>query len=113
MHHNKDYVLKYVISVHSFVEMTRYLLQFPGVFYFLSGKLSQDPLESFFGKQRMRGGYSDNPSVQTFLKGTVSLRVQGSLSIKPLRGNCTPVTEDHEPVNDTPLPKRRCIRRKQ
>ena len=37
--------------VHSFVELTKYLLDQPGVFYFLSEKLCQDPLESFFGKQ--------------------------------------------------------------
>ena len=73
----------------------------------LSVKLSQDSLESFFGKQRMRGGYSDNPNVSTFLYGAQSLRVQGSASVKPSRGNCNrgakrPPIE----VDNTPLPKR-------
>ena len=82
----------------------------PGVQYVLSAKLNQDSLESFFGKQRMRGGYSDNPNVATFLSGAQSLRVQGSAAVKPTRGNCKrgkskkPLT-----VDDTPLPKRKKI----
>ena len=36
--------------------------------------LSQDPLEKFFGCQRMRGGTHDNPSVQEFCKNTQALR---------------------------------------
>ena len=96
-------------AVHSFVELTQYLLGLPGVNYFLSEKLCQDPLESFFGKQRMRGGYCDNPTVQTFLKGTVSLRVQGSMALKPMRGNCRRENEENEPLfydDNIPLPKR-------
>ena len=81
------------------------VLDLPGVQYFLSEKLCQDPLEGFFGKQRMRGGYSDNPSVDSFLKGTVSLRVQGSLAQAPKRGNCSQ-EEELEEVDCTPLPKR-------
>ena len=92
--------------VYSFVELTEYLLGLPGVKYVLSEKFYQDPLESFFGKQRMRGGYNDNPNVQAFLKGTVSLRVQGSLASKPVRGNCMS-RENTLVVDDTPLPKRR------
>ena len=54
----------------------------------LSERLSQHPLESFFGKQRAAGGRSDNPTVQQFCKNTVSLRVQGFAALEPLRGNC-------------------------
>ena len=36
--------------------------------YILSEKLCQDPLESFFGKQRAAGGRNDNPTVQQFCK---------------------------------------------
>ncbi len=100
--------------VHSFVELTKYLLDQPGVFYFLSEKLCQDPLESFFGKQRMRGGHCDNPTVQTFLKGTTSLRVQGSMAVKPMRGNCRRGKENKKPLpcDSTPLPKRPRLGRK-
>ena len=98
----------HILSVHSFVELTNYLLDLPGVAYFLSEKLCQDPLESFFGKQRMRGGYCDHPNAHTFLKGTVSLRVQGAMARQPTRGNCRRGKENDMPlpVNDTPLPKR-------
>lgn len=89
------------------MELARYLLKQPGVHYVLSAKLSQDALESFFGKQRMRGGYCDNPNVSTFLYGAQSLRVQGSTAVKPTRGNCKR-GKTNEPiiVDDTPLPKR-------
>lgn len=92
--------------VYSFVELTEYLLGLPGVKYVLSEKFCQDPLESFFGKQRMRGGYSDNPNAQMFLKNTVSLRLQGSLAAKPINGNCTP-RENALVADNTPLPKRK------
>ena len=34
--------------VKSFVELVRYIFTIPGVKYFLSERLSQDPLENFF-----------------------------------------------------------------
>ena len=37
------------------MELTRYLLNQSGVHCVLSVKLSQDELESFFGKQQMKG----------------------------------------------------------
>lgn len=91
----------------SFLEICQYLLGLDGVKFILSGKFSQDPLENFFGKQRMRGGYSDNPTVKSFIHATSSLRVQGSTTLKSIRGNClrgkdsSPITVDH-----TCLPKR-------
>ena len=74
----------------------------------LTAKLSQDSLESFFGKQRMRGGYCDNPNVATFLYGAQSLRVQGSTAVKPTRGNCKRGRSKESIVIDKqPLPKHR------
>ena len=65
-------------SVKSFVEITRYLLKLPGVtgHYFLSERLSQDPIENYFGRQRARGGRSDNPTVKACLENAQSLCVQ-------------------------------------
>eukprot|EP00731_Ephydatia_muelleri_P000890 Em0001g890a len=57
------------ITVHAFIELVRYLLKQPRVVYVLSAKLSQDCVESFFGKQRMRGGYCENPNVSSFISG--------------------------------------------
>ena len=71
-------------------------------------KLTQDSLKSFFGKQRMRGGYSDNPNVATFLYGAQSLRVQDSTAVKPTRGNCKHGRNSESiVVDEQPLPKRR------
>ena len=75
-------------AVKSFTELSRSLLSKPGVQYLFSERFTQDPLESFFGPQRSSGGWSDNPSVQQFLDGTVSLRVQGSMALKQIRGKC-------------------------
>lgn len=77
--------------------------------YILSERLCQDPLESFFAKQRMRNGYSDNPMVHSFMKGTVSLRIQGSLATNPTRGNSRrgKKRDPFAPVNSAPLPKRK------
>lgn len=77
-----------IITVKAFVELARYLLSLPGVKYFLSEKINQDTVECFFGRQRMRGGYSDNPNIKAFIYGSNSLRVQGSAAVKVMRGNC-------------------------
>ena len=88
--------------------MARYLLSQKGVCYLLSEKLNQDPLESFFGKQRMRFGYSENPNVKSFLYGTSSLRIQGSTVLKPVCGNCkhgrenVPIAVDNSPLSKRP-----------
>ena len=74
-------------------------------------EICQDPLESLIwgggGEQRYQGGYSDNPSVKEFMDNTISLRVQGSTAIDPLRGNYTRKRDLTLIVDDTPLPKRR------
>lgn len=94
-----------LIAAKSFLEATRYLLHQPGVQFVLSERFCQDPLESFFGNQRARGGRNDNPTVRQFLDNTVSLRVQGSAALNPVRGNCgkRPIEKT---ADETPLPKR-------
>ena len=93
--------------VTSFVELTKYLFTLPGVEVLLSERFNQDPLESFFGKQRQRGGGSDNPNVAQFLTGTSSLRLQRSVALQPLRGNTRRKRQSIDVADDTPLPKRR------
>ena len=96
------------------MELTRYLLNQSGVYCVLSVKLSQDELESFFGKQRMKGGYCENPNVSSFLYGAQSLLVQGSTALKPTRGNTNrgQSSQNQMIVDDTPLPKRQTIMRR-
>lgn len=87
--------------------MTPYLLSVPGVEFVLSEKLCQDPLESFFGKQRAAGGRNDNPTVQQFCQNTVSLRVQRSAALEPVRGNCGTRPDNNSRADmSEPLPKR-------
>lgn len=92
----------------SFVEVTKHLLKQPGVKYVLSERFCQDPLESFFGRQRSAGGRNSNPTVKQFIDNTVSLRVQGSAALAQIRGNCRKrPLEKNTKVDNTPLPKRR------
>ena len=97
--------------VRSFVELTVYLFTLPGVKLFLSERLCQDPLESFFGKQRQHGGGCNNPTVSAFLSNTSSLRAQGSVSL--LRGTVQRKRKEfneHEIIEASkPLPKRKKI----
>ena len=57
-----------------------------GVTCFLSGKLSQDPLEKFFGCQRQKGRANENPTASEFLKNSQSLRVIDSICIQHITG---------------------------
>lgn len=94
----------FLTAAKSFVEMARYLLSQEGLCYLLSEKLNQVPLESFFGKQRMRFGYSENPK---FLYETSSIPIQGSTALKPIWGNCKHGRENVPiAVDNSPLPKR-------
>lgn len=107
--HHSAIIIIFHNAVNSFVEVTRHLLLQPGVNFILSEHFCQDPLESFFGHQRSCGGRNDNPTIQQFLKSTVSLRMQGSVALKQLaKGSYRkrPVNNSI-PIDDTPLPKRR------
>ena len=93
----------------SFKELVEYIFTIPGVDYFLSQRLCQDPLERFFGLQRQRGGVHDNPNVAEFQCNSQALRVVNSVARAPKRGNCRKGKQDtslsKEDINE-PLPKR-------
>ena len=96
----------------SFLELIPLLLAVPNVSYVLSERFCQDPLESFFGKQRYHGGWNDNPSAKQFLENNASIRVQGSAALAPLRGNSyqsrkSSTRSPNDIVDSAPLPKRR------
>ena len=90
----------------SFVEMGHFLLHVSGVNFLLSERFTQDPLESFFGKQRQRGGGSDNPTAHQFTYGTSSLRILKSTA-PAVRGNVRGSKHHIEEIDETPLPKRK------
>lgn len=70
------------------MELVPYLFKIPGVTCFLSEKLSQDPLEKFFGCQRQKGRTNDNPTAYEFMKNTQALRVIDSIQVKDITENC-------------------------
>jgi len=74
-----------VFTVKSFLELVRYI---SGVKMFLSERLSQDPLENFFGCQRQRRGAHENPNMSEFCKNTNTPRVINSVSRDVTKGNC-------------------------
>ena len=101
-------------AVNSFVDMARYLLsQGQDVLYVLSERISQDPLENYFGQQRARGGRNENPSVQQCIHNAAALRVQKSLALNPVRGNCSRKRLSYkdppklDEIDPTPLLKRK------
>lgn len=99
-----------ILLVNSFIELVRYLFSLQGVKAFLSERISQDPLEKFFGRQRQRGGVHENPNVSQFLKGNQALRVINSINLDFTRGNtrgsnCSSLPSGKENVR--PLPRRR------
>jgi len=99
-------------TVQSFVELVKYVLQIPGVKFFLSEKISQDPLENFFGCQRQRGRTGENPNASQFCKNTQALRIINSVCDNIPKGNCRGRQLQIDMQDTKPLPKRRRINRK-
>ena len=94
-------------SVHSFIELGKFLLGIPGVDCFLSERLCQDPLEKFFGCQCQRGGTSENPTGAELCTNTQALRVVNTVCGNVVRGNCRGnVGESDKEKENEPLPKR-------
>ena len=100
--------------VSSFTEFLPYIFQIKEVTCFLSEKLSQNPLEKFFGCQRQKGRANENPTAGEFLKNKQSLRVINSINIKEVTGqlgNCRGTKrKDYDlenPILNMPLKKRK------
>ena len=68
-------------KVYSFVELSKFLLSQREGLFILSEHFNQDPLESYFGQQRARGGRSDNPNARNFLYNEQAIRIQRSMAI--------------------------------
>ena len=91
------------ITVHSFTEVCKFLLQH-GVPYVLSERFCQDDLENYFGRQRAIGHRRDNPSLKDV--GYNDNTIKAQYSVRPIAGN----VQGHEKFNiidDSPLPKRK------
>ena len=108
--HRQYYFSKFIVPCLCYFtvkQLVQYLFTLPGVKSFLSERISQDPLEKFFGHHRQRGGVNENPNVAQFLKGNQALRVINSIDLDITKntqgsnGSSLPGKE-----NVAPLPKR-------
>ena len=99
-------------TVSSFLELIPYLFKIHGVTCFLSEKLSQDPIEKFFGCQQQQGRSNENPTVSEFFKNTDNLRVINSIDVQEITGNCRgtkrKIYDLEKSKLNAPLKKRRC-----
>ena len=103
-------LLYHKFAVKSFIEMVKYLLpEEESELYLLSEKISQDPVENYFGKQWARGGRNENPTLNQCVYNAAALRLQKSLALDPVRGNCRRkrLSSSETKIDNTPLPKRK------
>ena len=91
------------LAVLSFVELVKYIFTIPGVSLFLSNRIWQDTIESFFNQQRPRGRVNENPE---FLHDTQALRVIGNTCSNSGENCRRGVNISEELVDAGPLPKR-------
>ncbi len=92
--------------------MSKYLLALDDKLYLLSERISQDPIENYFGLQRARGGRNENPTLQQCLTNASAIRVQKSQALDPVKGNCRRkkrLFDGKDVIDETPLPKRKRI----
>ena len=76
-----------VALVHAFVSLARTLYRGGGFTCLLSEKLTQDPHEENFSKQRQKLGCNDNPSLQEFGRNFMGLNVAGDDLVRVMSGN--------------------------
>ncbi len=104
--------LKHVVN--SFLELVPIILKIPGVSFFLSDKLNQDPLEKYFGSLRQRGSVNTNPTIMEAMKSTQALRVVNTVRMDSrIKGNCRGRSAkrfSYDEIDLLPLPKRRHLK---
>ncbi|XP_077866435.1 uncharacterized protein LOC144354656 [Saccoglossus kowalevskii] len=94
------------MTVNSFVEVTQYLLNQPGIVCVLSEKFNQDPLERYFGNHRQMKEGNESLSVQQFWHTSNTLQLRTSNMLRVHGSNVRGPVADGT-VDNTPLPKRR------
>ena len=75
----------------------------------LSVQISVQSIENYFGKQRARSGRNENPTLNQCVYNAAALRLQKSLALDPVRGNCrrNRLSYSETKIDNTPLPKRK------
>ena len=97
----------------SFVEITKFLLpEEESDRFFLSERISQDPLENYFGQLRARGGQNEISTLQQCVHSANAIHVQKSQALDPVRGNSSQKRDcKTPPIDSTPSPKRRRVKK--
>lgn len=96
-------IFYFIFSAKSFVNLAKLLLSEEGIQFVLSEKLSQDPVEEYFSKQRAKRGADENPTLEIFNRNVLGLNVAGDELIKVMNGNTRGRYKEDEKlnVNDT------------
>ena len=68
------------VTVNPLIGVVQFLLS-EGCEFVLSERFCQDPLEEYFGHQRARGRFSDNPTVQSFGYNDLTIAAQRSIAL--------------------------------
>jgi hypothetical protein len=91
----------------SFIDLIKFIFTIPNVKSFLSERISQDPLEKYFGHHHQRGGVNENPTSYEFLKNNSALRMVNSIRIETHKGNTIGEDNDIVTVSTESLKKKR------
>ena len=78
--------------------------------YILSDKFNQDPLEEHFGRQRMKGGGIDNPTVENYGHNERKIVLAESEMLTVMQGNTKKRYRDEAKIDvhdERELPKRK------
>ena len=95
------------ISIYSHIEAIKFLLA-QGFQYVLSERFMQDVVEDYFGHQRAKGGWSDNPTAQQFAYNDLTIAAQRDIA-PVVRGSVGGryTKEKWYTVSDEPVHKRK------
>jgi hypothetical protein len=89
VHYKHCYIILFNALALSFIDLVKFVFTLPDAKFFLSEKISQDPIEKFFGCQRQRGSSNELPTAHEMYKNTQALRVINTACryVTSVRGN--------------------------
>lgn len=80
----------------SFIKLGKLLFDEENAGFFLSEKISQDPVEEYFSKQRAKGGSNENPDLNMVNRNVLALDVTGDELLQVLNGNVRKNKKDRQ-----------------
>ncbi|XP_034236682.1 uncharacterized protein LOC117642528 [Thrips palmi] len=97
------------ITVHSFVEVVKYLLSPEVGIDFLNSRdlVCQDDLEQYFEAQRERGKLNNNPTLKQALHNDTKIMKMGEIRQTLFKGNTYRKRQANIEIDETPMPRRK------